>query len=203
MVGKTKPTIGRNFDLSPGVLRFSTARLRLKRGQKTPLKTVTKQTEKPLALQRTGQKFKLGHSQKHSTKKAIAPGTVLIILAGRHKGKRVVFLKNLPSGLLLVTGPHKLNGCPLRRIAPAFVIKTSLKIDVAGVKVPDHINDDYFKRKSLIEYKVTEERKKDTKSIDTSILASIKKNKDHKLLMGYLATLFSLGKNQYPHNLIF
>jgi len=155
---------------------------------------------------------------KHSIRSTITPGTVLILVAGRHAGKRVVFLKQLKSGLLLVSGPFKLNGCPLRRINQIYVIATRTKVDISKVTVPDNIQDSFFNRikpkktkpteGEIFEikkdkYKVNEERKQAQLNVDKQLVAAIKAHPERTSLRSYLKSRFALTNRQHPHKLQF
>jgi len=148
---------------------------------------------------------------------SITPGTVLILLAGRYRGKRVVFLKQLGSGLLLVTGPYKVNGVPLRRVNQAYVIATSTRVDLGDLQVDEKINDSYFtKPRSASRVSAEEEffadgkpktkeaypesKSTDQKNIDKAIIEKIKQTND---LSKYLKASFGLSKGQFPHQLVF
>lgn len=144
---------------------------------------------------------------------SITPGTVLIVLSGRFRGKRVVFLKQLPSGLLLVTGPFSVNGVPLRRMNQSFVIATSTKVDTSGVAVPDAVNDAFFARPDSVSSgdaeklffdseipkpEISAERKAFQKQVDAALL----KNLD-ETMQKYLASRFSLSHGEAPHAMKF
>ncbi|KAH9853525.1 ribosomal protein L6e-domain-containing protein [Lenzites betulinus] len=147
---------------------------------------------------------------------SITPGTVLILLAGRFRGKRVVFLKQLGSGLLLVTGPYKVNGVPLRRVNQAYVIATSTKVELGDFKVDEKINDSYFAKPTSKGARSAEEeffadgkpkkeafpesKAADQKSVDAAVIAAIKKT---EYLQKYIKASFGLSKGQFPHALNF
>ena len=146
---------------------------------------------------------------------SITPGTVLILLSGRFRGKRVVFLKQLNSGLLLVTGPYKLNGVPLKRVNQAYVIATKTKVTLGNVSGLDKLNDDFFnkvkiERTELGEVilptpeekknRLSENRKTTQGNIDTQIKKAIEGT---PYLKDYLRNRFALKNGQHPHNLVY
>jgi large subunit ribosomal protein L6e len=158
---------------------------------------------------------KAKNPKKVALRSTITPGTVLIILAGRFRGRRVVFLKQLDSGLLLVTGPYKLNGIPLRRVCQAYVVATSAKVQLPQMDLTK-FNDAYFKKAnapkspkteeaffkdpSAVLSKLPESRVADQKTVDKAIVAAVSKVPN----MGrYLAGTFTLSKGQFPHLLKF
>ncbi|KAF3012389.1 hypothetical protein G7054_g1008 [Neopestalotiopsis clavispora] len=150
-------------------------------------------------------------------RQSLQPGTVLILLAGRFRGKRVVLLKTLDQGVLLVTGPFKINGVPLRRVNSRYVIATSQKVDVSGLdsakvdeiskkeyfvgdKVKDKAGEEaFFKQGEKPQKKeISSSRAADQKAIDKALIASIKKV---DFLPSYLASSFSLRKGDKPHEM--
>jgi large subunit ribosomal protein L6e len=147
---------------------------------------------------------------------SIIPGTVLILLSGRYRGRRVIFLKQLKSGLLLVTGPYGFNGVPLKRVNQAYVIATRTKVTLGNIPQLDKIEDGFFKkvpikRTDLGEVilpkdetekrcRITEERKISQSNVDTEVKKAIGNT---PYLKEYLRNRFALKNGQQAHNLVF
>ncbi|KAF8195792.1 ribosomal protein L6e-domain-containing protein [Mycena galopus ATCC 62051] len=238
--------MARSKELVPGVGRFSRSQVAARRGLWKGLKKSEKPaaTESPATIEKSIGGDKNGGKRLVPTSKAsrfypaedvrqpkksrkspkpaslrssITPGTILILLAGRFRGKRVVFLKQLASGLLLVTGPYKVNGVPLRRVNQAYVIATTTKIELDGFKIDDKINDSYFAKaatkgprsaeaeffeagKPKPKEAFPESKSADQKEVDKAILSSVKKTEN---LGKYLSASWGLSKGQFPHQLAF
>ncbi|CUG90651.1 60S ribosomal protein L6e, putative [Bodo saltans] len=166
-----------------------------------------------------------------TVRKSCAAGTVAIILAGRFRGRRAVILKQLPkNGALVISGPMKYNGVPIRRIDSRYIIATSTKVDISSVDT-SKITAETFKRpkqekrvksegefmgdkakksaeakakktsKAAAKGTVSAERSALQKSVDTALIAAIKKNPQGKELSGYLRSVFTIKSGDKPHRL--
>ena len=139
----------------------------------------------------------------------LVPGQVVILLSGRFRGIRVVFLKKLESGLLLVTGPYKYNGVPLKRVNAAYVLPTNTKLKLDG-KVADSVNDklflktlikrekeeDFFVDEKTKRERITEERKKAQNDVDTQVKKAVD---EVPMMKEYLRNRFALKSGDKPH----
>ncbi|KAJ4802225.1 60S ribosomal protein L6 [Rhynchospora pubera] len=225
----------RNPDLVPGIKKFSRSKMyhkrglwaiKAKHGGKFPAHEAKPAAQPDVAAPEKAPKFYPADDVKKTRAKpkknnptklraSITPGTVLILLAGRFMGKRVVFLNQLPSGLLLVTGPFKVNGVPIKRVNQAYVIATSTKVDISSVDV-SKFDDKYFTKEKTKKAKKTEGeffksdeeeksvlpqyKKDDQKAVDTALLKAIEAVPDLKT---YLSARFSLRDGMKPHQLVF
>ena len=137
------------------------------------------------------------------------PGQVVILLSGRFRGRRVVFLKKLESGLLLVTGPYKYNGVPLKRVNPAYVLPTNTKVKVEGnvaEKVDDKFfikvfvkrekEEDFFADEKSKKERITNERKTAQNDVDTQVKKAVD---EVPMMKEYLRNRFALKNGDKPH----
>lgn len=160
------------------------------------------------------QKRQVRTKKKNPTKlrKGIEAGSVLILTSGRYRGRRVVFLKQLESGLLLVSGPFKVNGVPLKRVNQVYTITTSAKVNTAGADV-SKITDALFKDKSAKskgrdifnenqKKTVSAERKAAQKAVDDALVKNITADKT-PFLKEYIRARFSLSRNDRVHSMKF
>ncbi|KAI9829823.1 MAG: hypothetical protein M1826_005400 [Phylliscum demangeonii] len=166
----------------------------------------------------------LNHKRKYKVirpaklRPSLTPGTVLIVLAGKYAGKRVVLLKHLSQGILLVTGPFKVNNVPLRRFNARYVIATSAKVDLATIdkttmervtsegylsqkkdKKSTKGEEEFFAQgEKRQKRKIPAQLIEDQKTIDKALISTIKKEPS---MIHYLGSSFSLRKGDRPHEM--
>ena len=139
----------------------------------------------------------------------LTPGQVVIILSGRFRGRRVVYLKKLESNLLLVTGPYKYNGVPLKRVNAAYVLPTNTKLNI-NAEIAKNVNDKFFDRVDIertkeVDFFEDKEKKKgriseDKKKLQTEVDTEVKKAVDGVPMMKeYLRNRFALKNGDKPH----
>lgn len=232
MAKQRNPRISsRNPEIVPGVRKFGraiasqkSARYKFAKkgaaGKQTPKQVPAVNTNEPRFYAADDKKvpLKSRKSHHHATKlrKSITPGTIVIILAGRFRGKRVIVLKQLQSGLLLVTGPYNVNGVPLRRVNQRYVIATSTKVDVSKVdvsKVDDAFfaksespkqkskdGEEFFAKEKSTKTPLSDARKAANKAVNSALAAVLKATPQ---LAHYLNAKFTLTRGQFPHQLKF
>ena len=145
-------------------------------------------------------------------RKDVQPGQILILLSGRFRGRRVVFLRQLPSGLLLVTGPYKVNGVPLKRVDQAYVLPTKTRVNLGSIPVLDKVNENAFftrvevkrgnKLSDFVEEpqkkkeRITETRRETQNTVDAEVVKSVRAVPE---LREYLQNRFTLKNGDKPH----
>jgi len=158
---------------------------------------------------------------KHKLRKSITPGTVGILLKGPQKARRVIFIKQLESGLLMVANP--VSGDEPTTIDHRYFMSTKLKLDISGVKVPEEMVHTHFhnkaeRRKAYLKARrtatvlgegenkpagFTDEQKAINKKLVDQLADIVQKHPESPVLEGYMKTKFRLTHRDFPHRMNF
>lgn len=166
-------------------------------------------------------------ANKPTLRKSLKPGTVVILLTGRFAGKHAVFLRQLPSGLILVSGPFRSNGVPLKRVQQTHVIPTQTRVRLPK-NLAKSVKDCWFyKAKSLPRLEAKKLKEAEEKKEKKTPVLNVKKTKRSKLtplyantqkridkeivkaikrvphLNAYMQSRFKLKSTDRPHDMVF
>jgi large subunit ribosomal protein L6e len=162
-------------------------------------------------------------------------GTIVIVLGNctkLHRGRRMIFLKQLETGDLLLASPNTLTLMPTLQVVQAsYVIATTTRIPLtpACVEAAEKVTFNMFKKANS--KKTTDKKKRDgsifaddqtqaksatvetidpelEKTIDSELMKSIANfNKgdtlDAAIMKKYLRTRFTIKNGEYPHQMKF
>lgn len=146
---------------------------------------------------------------------SLTPGTVVIALNGRFRGKRCIMLGGMENGMILVSGPYKVNGVPLRRLNAKSVIATSTKVNIGNIDLSKYTSEYFAKSDAEFESARQDEsafasikstsicsaqRKADQKTVDAALIKAIGSD---KMLAKYLKSKFALSNGDMPHAMKF
>jgi len=162
-----------------------------------------------------------GKLHSHKLRKSITPGTIGIILKGPQKTRRVVFIKQVESGLMIVANP--VAGLEPTTVDSRYFLSTKVKLDISGVKVPEEMVHSHFhnkaeRRKAYLKARragtvlgelelkpkgFTDEQKAINKKLDDQLIPVIQKHADGAVLENYMKAKFTLTHRDFPHRMVF
>lgn len=133
--------------------------------------------------------------EKHAAPKRVprvdlTPGDIVVVLEGAYTGKKVVFIKQLPECMSLVSGISSINGVSAFKIDERYLFKLSAKVDLPSSISIDASN--VFESKMNEPEKIDAEPSKQEAELEKSILAVVSKI---PYMKAYLAEQFKVDQD--------
>ena len=131
--------------------------------------------------------FVLKHAPKPRVLRTdLQPGNIVVMLEGPYTGKRAVFVKQLGSGMAVVSGVRDVNGVPPVRIDERFLFKLSATVSIPSININgDDLTEVKRGRSQAIESEPTSAEREVEGAVSQAVRAT-------KFMRAYLADPFKV-----------